>query len=101
MGSAHIRNIQSAGAQTIRRKVQQAVSEACQKAREQGFKPISALDDLSVNSLGPRMDTFGKCLVRAARREGISICGGEIAQMPSTYLPGCISIVVTVVSLAE
>jgi phosphoribosylaminoimidazole (AIR) synthetase len=80
---------------------QSAISDACQKAREQHAKPIAAVDDLTVNSVGPWISTFAKCLARSARREGISIVGGEMAQMPDTYVPNYAGIWVAVVSIPE
>jgi phosphoribosylaminoimidazole (AIR) synthetase len=64
-------------------------------------QPISAVDDLTIHSTGPWIDSFGKCLARSAKREGISVVGGEMAQMPDSYAPGYAGIFVTVVSLRE
>jgi phosphoribosylaminoimidazole (AIR) synthetase len=78
---------------------QEAVSEACRRAREQGAEPISAVDDLSMHKIGPWINTFSACLARSAKREGISIVGGEMAQMPDSYAENYIGIWVTVVSI--
>lgn len=76
-----------------------AISGACRKAREQGARPISAVDDLSVHAIGPWIDTFAKCLARSAKSEGISIVGGEMAQMPDSYATHYAGVWVTVVSI--
>lgn len=101
MGSAHVRYIERASTRRIRKMTQDAITEACRKARAQGFRPISAVDDLSMNSAGPWIGTFAKCLARSANREGISIVGGEMAQMSDTYAPGYAGIVVTVVGIKD
>lgn len=98
MGSSHIRHIDRASTRRIRKMTQSAVSEACNKAKAQGAKPLSCVDDLTIYSVGPWIDNFAKCLARSAKREGISVVGGEIAQMSDTYVKGYVGIVVTVVS---
>lgn len=99
IGSAHIRRVDRASTRRMRKMTQDAVSEACRRGRERGGVPISAVDDLSMHAAGRWITTFGKCLARSARREGISIVGGEMAQMRDTYRPQAISLVVYVVSL--
>ena len=100
MAARHIRHIERAGTRRIRKMTQEAVSEACEKGRQQGARPISAVDDLTMAMVGPWVGTFAKCLARSALREGISIVGGEMAQMPDIYKPGYVGVVVSVVSLA-
>jgi phosphoribosylaminoimidazole (AIR) synthetase len=79
--------------------VQNAMTEACDKARAQGARPISAVDDLTIHSVGRWIDVFGQCLARSARREGISVVGGEMAQMPDSYAAGYAGVIISVVSL--
>lgn len=100
MASAHIKRIDRVGARRIKTMVNKAVTEACDKARAKGAIPLSAVDDLSVHSIdGKWMNVFSRSLYRVAAREGISIVGGEMAQMPDTYSKGYIGIVVSVVSI--
>lgn len=99
MGSAHIRRIDRASNRRIRKMASVAVAKACSQARAQGARPITAVDDLTVQSLGPWIDAFAAGLCAAAIREGISISGGEMAQMPDSYAPGYVSVVVSVASL--
>lgn len=99
MASAHIARIDLASNRQIRRMVDTAVTLACNKAREQNAKPITAVDDLTVHTVGPWLDIFGKYLAGAAMRNGISIVGGEIAQMSGSYTPGYAGVVVSVVSI--
>lgn len=101
MGAAHIRRIDRASTRRIRKMTQQAINIACNRARELGATPISAVDDLSVHAIGAWIDKFALCLARFAKREGISIVGGEIAQMSETYALGYAGIVVTVAALGE
>ncbi len=99
MGSAHVLRIDLASNRSIRRMVNAAVTAACDRARAQGARPISAVDDLTIHTVGPWIDAFAKYLAGAAQREGISIVGGEMAQMPDSYAPGYAGVVVSVVSL--
>jgi phosphoribosylaminoimidazole (AIR) synthetase len=99
MGAAHILRIDLASSRSIRRMVNTAMTAACDKARAQGAKPISAVDDLTTHSLGPWVDTFAKHLAGAAQQEGISIVGGEMAQMSDSYAPGYAGVMVSVVSI--
>lgn len=99
LGVAHIRQIKNAGTRRVRKMVQSAVSDACQQLRNDGYRPISMVDDLTMHSLGRWIDTFGKCLTRSAKREGISVTGGEMAQMPDTYRRGYVGVAVSVVGV--
>lgn len=75
------------------------MTSACDKVRVQGAKPLSAVDDLTAHAFGPWVETFAECLAQAAKREGISIVGGEMAQMPDSYEPGYVGLVVSVVGI--
>ena len=97
--SAHIRQVRNASTRRIRIMTQTAISEACRKVREQGARPLSAVDDLTMHRVGPWIGIFARCLARSARREKVSIAGGEMAQMPNTYKSGYVGIVVTVVGV--
>jgi phosphoribosylaminoimidazole (AIR) synthetase len=99
LGTAYIRHMDRASTRRIRKMTQDAVVRACDRAWAEGARPISMVDDLSMHAVGPWIDTFAKCLARSARSVGISVVGGEMAQMPDTYAPGYVGIVVTVVSI--
>lgn len=101
IAAAHIRHINRASTRRIRQMIQSAITKACDKARAQGAFPISAVDDLTMHTIGPWVTTFAKCLVKSARREGISIIGGEMAQMPDSYPPGYVGVVISVVAIGE
>ena len=99
MGVAHLSRADLAPSRAVRRMVNKAMGIACTKARDQGGIPIAAVDDLTVHSLGPWVDNFGKHLAGAASRNGVSVVGGEMAQMPDTYAAGYAGVVISVVSL--
>ena len=99
IGVGHIKRIDLASNRSIRRMVHKAVTVACDKARALGAKPITAVDDLTIHSMGPWIDNFAKYLARSAMLEGISISGGEMAQMADTYAYGYVGVVVFVLSL--
>lgn len=97
--AAHFKCIDLASNRHIRKMVHKAVTGACNKARAQNAKPLTAVDDLTMHSLGPWIDTLAKYLARSALVEGISISGGEMAQMPDTYIPGYVGIIIFVLSI--
>jgi phosphoribosylaminoimidazole (AIR) synthetase len=99
IGEAHIRNINHASPKRIRKMAATAVHKACVKMRSQGARPITLVDDLSMHSPGKWIDAFAQGLTSAAKYEGISIIGGEMAQMADTYLPNSVSVVVYVTGL--
>ncbi len=76
-----------------------AVYKACAKMKKQGVKPLCAVDDLSMHAVGPWIGNFAHGLTGAAKREGISIVGGEMAQMPDTYKRGYVGIIVYVTGI--
>jgi phosphoribosylaminoimidazole (AIR) synthetase len=78
-----------------------AVHLACAKMRAQGAKPLTLVDDLSMNSPGKWIDAFAQGLTSAAKYEGISVVGGEMAQMADTYPYGRVAVVVFVVGLRD
>ena len=100
IGTAHIRHADRSGSRRFRKLCQDAITQACDRARALGAVPITMVDDLSIHKIGRWMSVFSSCLAKSARREGISIIGGEIAQMPDTYSRGYAGLFVTVVSLA-
>ncbi len=77
------------------------MQRACDEARGKGFLPISAVDDLTIHSIGPWIDTFAKCLSRLAQLQKISIIGGEMAQMKDSYYPGYVGFVIFIVSIKK
>jgi phosphoribosylaminoimidazole (AIR) synthetase len=100
MRSAYIRHIDNVGTKRIRKMTNAAVGAACAEARRQGATPISMVDDLSIAKIGRWIGAFARCLTRSARREGVSVVGGEMAQMPDTYAAGYVGLTVTVVARA-
>lgn len=99
MATSHINHVERASTRRLRKMCQDAITEACQKARDQGAIPITMVDDLSAHSFGPWTNAFAKGLARSARREKVSVTGGEMAQMPDTYAPGYAGVVVSLVSI--
>lgn len=99
IGASHVRHIDRLNRRQVRKLGSSAVYKACRKMRALGVRPLSMVDDLSMHSVGPWVDQFAQGLTSAALREGISIVGGEMAQMGGTYRPGSVGVVVYVVGL--
>lgn len=54
-----------------------------------GAKPLTLLDYIANDKLNPEtVEQIVSGMVRACRQNGISLVGGETAEMPGTYLPG-------------
>lgn len=54
-----------------------------------GAKPITLLDYIANDTLKPDViEQLVSGMVKACRENGISLVGGETAEMPNTYLPG-------------
>lgn len=54
-----------------------------------GAKPLTLLDYIANDKLHPeRVAEIVSGMVKACRENGISLVGGETAEMPGTYLPG-------------
>ena len=54
-----------------------------------GAKPITFLDYIANDKLDPnRISEIVEGMVTACRETGVSLVGGETAEMPDTYLPG-------------
>ena len=101
IGARHLRSVDRASPRRVRKFGAGAVREACAKLRAKGARPITLVDDLSMHSVGPWIDDFAYGLAAAAKREGVSIVGGEMAQMRDTYRPGGVSVVVYVAGISE
>jgi phosphoribosylaminoimidazole (AIR) synthetase len=99
MGVAHLLRIDLASSRAIKRMVDEAMNTACGRALAKGAIPISAVDDLTIHAVGPWIDIFAQHLSGAALRKGISIVGGEMAQMRDSYSKGYAGVVISVVSL--
>jgi len=99
IGSSHVKHIDRLNRRQVRKLGSSAVYRACRKLRAKGVTPLTAVDDLSVHALGPWVDDFAYGLTSAALREGISISGGEMAQMGSSYYPGAVGVVVYVTGI--
>lgn len=54
-----------------------------------GAKPLTLLDYIANDKLNPvTIEIIVQGMVKACRENNISLVGGEIAEMPGTYLPG-------------
>lgn len=54
-----------------------------------GAKPLTLLDYIANDKLNPEtIEKIISGMVKACRENGISLVGGETAEMPGTYLPG-------------
>lgn len=54
-----------------------------------GAKPLTLLDYIAADTLHPDIiETIILGMVTACKEEGIALVGGELAEMPGTYLPG-------------
>lgn len=101
IGARHVRRIDRLNRRQIRKFAASAVRLACRKMRAKGIKPLSLVDDVSMYAIGPWFADFGYGLTAAALREGVSVVGGETAQMSGTYRPGYVGVVVYVVGVKQ
>lgn len=97
----YIRRIDRASPRRVRKMAATAVYRACAKMKARGMKPLCLVDDLSMHAAGPWVDDFARGLVAAAKREGVAIVGGEMAQMRDTYAPGYVGVVVYVTGIKQ
>jgi phosphoribosylaminoimidazole (AIR) synthetase len=99
MAHSHLRRVDRASPRQIRKMAATAVYKACAKLKAEGTKPLCLVDDLSMHSAGPWIDDFAYGLTAAAKREGVSIVGGEMAQMRDSYAFGYVGVVVYVTGI--
>jgi phosphoribosylformylglycinamidine cyclo-ligase len=67
-----------------------------------GAKPLTLLDYIANDKLNPAIvEQIVKGIASACRDEGISLIGGETAEMPGTYLPGELDLVGVVSGVVE
>lgn len=67
-----------------------------------GAKPLTLLDYIANAKLKPLVvEQIVKGIASACRNEGISLVGGETAEMPGTYLPGEFDLVGVVTGVVE
>ncbi|KTC95082.1 phosphoribosylformylglycinamidine cyclo-ligase [Legionella feeleii] len=67
-----------------------------------GAKPLTLLDYIANDKLKPLIvEQIVKGIASACRNEGISLVGGETAEMPGTYLPGEFDLVGVVTGVVE
>ncbi|WP_269570443.1 phosphoribosylformylglycinamidine cyclo-ligase [Legionella tunisiensis] len=67
-----------------------------------GAKPLTLLDYIANDKLKPPIvEQIVKGIASACRNEGISLIGGETAEMPGTYLPGEFDLVGVVTGVVE
>lgn len=67
-----------------------------------GAKPLTLLDYIANDKLNPDIvASVVSGMVQACRENGISLVGGETAEMPGTYLPGEIDLVGVITGVVE
>ena len=67
-----------------------------------GAKPLTLLDYIANHKLNPRIvEEIIKGMVIACKENGISLVGGETAEMPGTYLPGELDLVGVITGVVE
>ena len=99
VAATHVRRIDRLNRRQIRKFGSTAVRKACRNMRAQGVTPLSLVDDISMHAIGPWFEDFAYGLTAAAIREGVSVVGGEMAQMSGTYKQGYAGVVVCVVGV--
>jgi phosphoribosylformylglycinamidine cyclo-ligase len=78
------------------------VSHACDDILVQGAKPISFLDYVASQKLTPAIvDEIVSGMVAACLESGVSLVGGETAEMPPTYAKGEVDIVGCITGIVE
>jgi phosphoribosylformylglycinamidine cyclo-ligase len=78
------------------------VSHACDDILVHGAKPISFLDYVASQKLAPEVvEQIVEGMVEGCRENGISLVGGETAEMPPTYTKGEIDIVGCITGVVE
>src|SRR5579872_4228036 len=67
-----------------------------------GAKPLTLLDYIANDKLKPEViEQIIKGMAQACRDNGISLVGGETAEMPGTYLPGEFDLVGVITGVVE
>jgi phosphoribosylformylglycinamidine cyclo-ligase len=67
-----------------------------------GAKPLTLLDYIANHKLNPKIvEEIIKGMVIACKENGISLVGGETAEMPGTYLPGELDLVGVITGVVE
>jgi len=65
------------------------VNHCCDDVLAMGAKPLTFLDYVANETLDPKiMDQIVTGIVEACKISGVSLVGGETAEMPGVYLPG-------------
>lgn len=100
--ATHTRNIHRLNRRQIRKLGSSAINRACRKMHKQNIQPLTCVDDLTiVGEISSWIDNFSYGLTSAAKKQNISIVGGEMAQMPDTYRPGYVGVIVYIVGIKE
>jgi phosphoribosylformylglycinamidine cyclo-ligase len=67
-----------------------------------GAKPLTLLDYIANDKLNPKtVEQIVSGMVLACKENGISLVGGETAEMPGTYLPGELDLVGVITGVVE
>jgi phosphoribosylformylglycinamidine cyclo-ligase len=78
------------------------VAHACGDILCQGAKPLTFLDYIAINNVKPRqMSQIVSGLVKACKKVGVSLIGGEIAELPGVYQPGEYDLVGAITGVVE
>jgi len=65
------------------------VNHCCDDILCQGAKPLTFLDYIAADKLKPKeIEEIVTGMVKACKGNGVSLIGGETAEMPGVYLPG-------------
>jgi len=81
---------------------QDMVSHSCGDILCQGAKPLTLLDYLAFNKVIPRqVEEIVAGLAKGCLEAGMSLIGGEIAELPGMYLPGEFDVVGSILGVVE
>lgn len=81
---------------------QDIVNHCCNDILAMGAKPLTFLDYVAHDKLNPQvMDKIIEGLTQACKDSGVSLLGGETAEMPGVYLPGEHDIVGCITGVVE
>src|SRR3989344_5031608 len=68
---------------------QDIVNHSCNDILCQGAKPLTFLDYIAADKVSPKeIKDMVSGMVKACKEAGVSLIGGETAEMPGVYLPG-------------
>ena len=78
------------------------VNHCCNDILCQGAKPLTFLDYIAVETLKPeQIEQLVKGMAKACRDNGVSLVGGETAELPGTYAKGEYDLVGVITGIVE